>query len=56
MSERLPEGAFPPWSLPFPGPGGPDRRGALTVLLDANDSQVDGLVSSITTRGPSAAK
>jgi transketolase len=33
-----------------------NRLGALTVLLDANDSQVDGPVSSITTLEPIAAK
>ncbi len=33
-----------------------NRLGSLTVLLDANDSQVDGPVSSITTLEPVAAK
>ncbi|HEX4430186.1 MAG TPA: 1-deoxy-D-xylulose-5-phosphate synthase N-terminal domain-containing protein [Frankiaceae bacterium] len=33
-----------------------NRLGSLTVLLDANDSQVDGPVSSITTLEPIAAK
>jgi transketolase len=35
---------------------GHHRLGSLTVLLDANDSQVDGPVSSITTLEPVAAK
>jgi transketolase len=35
---------------------GQHRLGSLTVLLDANDSQVDGHVSSITTLEPVAAK
>ena len=33
-----------------------NRLGSLTVVLDANDSQVDGPVSSITTLEPIAAK